>query len=238
MTKPFLLLTTLPCALSLAACMPAAQGPQPPAPPAAAYMAIGTEPGWTLEITPTRLTYAGDYGETKIVVPNPGAKASMNGEVYAAGRLAVVIKHAPCSDGMSDRRYADTVRVVADGKSVQGCGGAILPPDTLAGSNWRFVSIGGVAVAADRPTSLSFDGTRISGSAGCNRFSGSYTADGRKLTAGPLMSTKMACPGAGMAQENAFFKLMSAPVSLSFPTDGTMEIGGADGQTAVLKRAI
>lgn len=224
--------------LSLAGCTPATETPQPSAPPATAYMAIGTEPGWTLEITPDRLNYAGDYGETKIAVPNPGATPSMNGETYAGGRLAVVIKHAPCSDGMSDRRYVDTVRVIADGKRVEGCGGKILPPDTLAGSSWTFVSIGGVLVASERPTSLAFDGARLSGSAGCNRFSGPYTADGRTLTAGPLMATEMACPGAGMTQEQAFFKLMAGPVRIGFPTDGTMEITGADGRTAVLRRAI
>lgn len=222
----------------LAACAPVTETPQTLAPPAAAYMALGTEPGWTLEITPERLNYAGEYGETKIAVPNPGATLSMNGETYAGGRLAVVIKHSACSDGMSDRRYADTVRVIADGKRVEGCGGKILPPDTLAGSSWTFVSIGGVPVASERPTSLAFDGARLSGSAGCNRFSGPYTADGRTLTAGPLIATEMACPGAGMTQEQAFFKLMAGPVSIGFPTDGTMEITGADGRTAVLRRAI
>lgn len=230
-------LIALPLALTGCAASTTHQVPgEKPAP--AAYMAIGTEPGWTLEITPERLNYAGDYGETKIVVPNPGAAPSMNGKTYAAGRLAIVIKHAACSDGMSDRRYADTVRVIADGKAVHGCGGDILPPDTLAGSSWTFASIGGVPVAADRSTSLSFDGTRLSGSAGCNRFSGVYTAAGRTLTAGPLMATEMACPGAGMTQEQVFFKLMAAPVAIGFPTDGTMEITGVDGQTAMLKRAL
>jgi heat shock protein HslJ len=52
------------------------------------------------------------------------------------------------------------------------------------------------------------------------------------------MATKMACPGAGMMQESAFFALMRGPVTLSFPSDGTLEITEADGQTAVLKRAI
>lgn len=224
---------------ALAACVPAADAPpQCPGEAPAAYMALGTEPGWTLEITPDRLNYDGDYGATKIMLPNPGAKPSLNGRTYVSDRLSVVIKTAPCSDGMSDRRYADTVRVVADGKTLNGCGGAILPPETLAGSNWTFVSIGGVAVAADRPTSLQFDGTRLSGSAGCNRFSGGYSAADGTLTAGPLMATKMACPGAGMTQEAAFFKLMAAPVSLTFDDDGTLILTGSAGQTAVLKRVI
>lgn len=139
---------------------------------------------------------------------------------------------------MSDREYADTVTVVADGKTLKGCGGNILPPTELAGTSWTFVSIASVPVAGDRPTSLQFDGARLSGSAGCNRFSGSYAITDGALTAGPLMATKMACPGAGMAQESAFFVLMRGPVSLTFAADGRLILTGAEGQTAVLKRSI
>jgi len=224
--------------LTLAACAPAETPPQGPGEQPAAYLALGTEPGWTLEITPSRLNYDGDYGETKIMVPNPGAKPSTKGRTYATDRLSVAIEQAPCSDGMSDRRYSDTVRVVADGKALEGCGGKILPPDTLAGSNWAFVSIGGTAVAADRPTSLQFDADRLSGSAGCNRFSGGYAVDGGTLKAEGLMATEMACPGAGMTQEAAFFKLMATPVSLTFTDDGTLILTGSEGRTAVLRRVI
>lgn len=226
--------TALLSALALAACAPAADGPQP----AAAYMALGTEPGWTLEVTRERLNYAGDYGETRIVAPNPGARATAGGETYATDRLSVEVVRGECSDGMSDRRYADTVTVIADGKTVTGCGGAVLPPGDLAGTSWTFVSIAGIAVASDRPTSLMFEADRLSGSAGCNRFSGGYSIIDRTLTAGPLTATEMACPGAGMTQENAFFDLMRGSVRLSFPSDGTLKITGAHGKTAVLKRAI
>ena len=223
--------------LALAACAPAAETPpQSPGEQPAAYMALGTEPGWTLEITPSRLNYDGDYGETKIMVPNPGAKPSFNGERYATGRLTVDITHAECSDGMSDRRYRDTVTVTADGKTVKGCGGKILPPTELAGTSWTFVSIGGASIAGDRPTALQFDGNRLSGSAGCNRFSGTYSVDGGTLKAGPLMATEMACPG--MELEQAFFKLMESPVSLTFADDGTLVLTGSEGRTAVLRRAI
>ncbi len=226
--------------LALAACVPAAETPpQTPADtPAAAYMALGTEPGWTLEITPSRLNYDGDYGETKIMVPNPGAKPNAGGERYATARLTVDVARTECSDGMSDRRYADTVTVTADGKTVKGCGGGILPPAGIAGTHWTFVSIGGVPVAADRPTVLQFNGDLLSGSAGCNRFSGRYAVDGTTLKAGPLMATEMACPGAGMTQEAAFFKLMAGPVSLTFADDGMLILTGPGGQTAVLKQVI
>lgn len=222
--------------LILAGCATTAT-PETPA-PSRTYMALGTEPGWTLEITPERLNYAGDYGETVIRVANPGARPSFNGERYAADRLTVDVTHAACSDGMSDRRYRDTVTVTADGKTVKGCGGAILPPADLAGTNWTFVSIGGVPVAADRPTSLQFDAERMSGSAGCNRFGGGYAVKDGVLTAGQMITTLMACPGPEMQQEGAFFALMKGPVGVSFPADGTMVLTGADGKTAVLKRVI
>jgi uncharacterized membrane protein len=196
---PSVLTLTLTLSLLLAACAPAGapEAPGEAPAPSRAYLALGTEPGWTLEITPARLNYAGDYGETRIAAPNPGARPSFNGERYVADRLTVDVTHAECSDGMSDRRYRDTVTVTADGKTVKGCGGAILPPAELAGTSWTFVSIGGAPVA-----------------------------------------TLMACPGAAMEQERAFFALVKAPVRIAFPADGTMVLTGADGMTAVLKRAI
>lgn len=233
MLKNFAALTACVC---LAACTPAADTPPqtPGDTPPAAYMALGTEPGWTLEITPSRLNYDGDYGETKIMVPNPGAKPSANGRIYATDRLSVVVEHTPCSDGMSDRRYRDTVTVTADSKTVTGCGGGTLLPDKLAGTNWTFVVIGKGDVAKDRPTTLSFDGKRMSGSAGCNRFSGGYTVDGTMLTAGPLMATEMACPGAGMQQERAFFALMAKPVMVRLNTNGLLGLFAEDGTSAIL----
>lgn len=226
--------------LLISGCVPTSDAPpQSPGgtPSAGAYFALGTEPGWTLEITPARLNYAGDYGETKINVANPGARPSFNGERYVTDRLSVDVTHSACNDGMSDRRYADSVTVTADGKTVKGCGGIVLPPSDLAGTRWTFVSIGGVDVARDRPTSLRLDGSSLNGSAGCNRISGPYTSDGKRLTAGPLVATRMACPGAGMAQEQAFMALMAKPVSLRFTPEGRMILVGEGGASAVLARA-
>ena len=69
-----LLVPALTAAATLAGCAATGTGPATPAPPAEAYMALGTEPGWTLEITPARLAYNGDYGATRIAVANPGAR--------------------------------------------------------------------------------------------------------------------------------------------------------------------
>lgn len=43
---------------------------------------------------------------------------------------------------------------------------------------------------------IKFEGGRVSGSDGCNRFSGSYEASDGALTLGPLAGTQIACDGA------------------------------------------
>lgn len=121
--KPALLLC-----LPLAAC--AAPATLHPDPVPEHYEALGNEPGWHLTIAGGRIDYVGDYGETKISVPRPDPRPSVNGRRYYAGRLIVDITYSPCNDGMSGRGYEHRVMVTANGKTVRGCGGARRPSGT------------------------------------------------------------------------------------------------------------
>ena len=105
--------------------VPSPTNAPPPAAPAPSYKALGTEPGWTLTVTPKTIRYEGDYGAVTITEPTPPRFRPVAG-LYTGTRLAVTIAPGPCSDGMSDRSYRDTVTVVADGTSVSGCGGGIV----------------------------------------------------------------------------------------------------------------
>ena len=50
---------------------------------------------------------------------------------------------------------------------------------------------------------------RISGSGGCNRYTGTAAADSGELAVGALAATRMYCPGAGVAaQEDAYFSAL------------------------------
>ena len=111
--------------LPLAAC--AAPAPVPADPSREHYQAVGNEPGWHLTIAGGRIDYVGDYRETKISVPRPEPRPSINGRRYYAGRLVVDITYTPCNDGMSGRGYEHRVMVTADGKTVRGCGGERMP---------------------------------------------------------------------------------------------------------------
>lgn len=85
---------------------------------------------------------------------------------------------------------------------------------TLTGVTWALTSYTAdgtqTAVPADVIADATFgeDGS-LSGSGGCNRFTGSYTQDGAKLTIGPVASTQMFCEGPGSDVESAYLPSLS-----------------------------
>ena len=225
------------CALApLAAC--AASLDQPPAAPdQGAYRALGTEPFWNVAIGGGRMVYE-DAERRRIDVAAPAPRPSFNGHRYVTERLVVDVTHGRCSDGMSDRIYADTVLVRADGRELRGCGGAILPPATLEGTSWRIVAIDGADVSGDQGYEMQFEAERMSGRAGCNRFNGPYRVSSDGFQAGPLAMTRMACPGPRMAHEQAVSRILSGGVRLYYLDGDTLVMRGVDGGEIRLRRAI
>jgi len=84
------------------------------------------------------------------------------------------------------------------------------PVPALAGMGWTLVELGGkpFASAEQHAVTMQFDagGGRVSGSGGCNRYSGPYVENGDNLTFGALASTKMMC--ANIAGEDAYFAML------------------------------
>lgn len=80
----------------------------------------------------------------------------------------------------------------------------------LRGTYWKLVRLGEMAVQVTErqrePHLILADyETRISGSGGCNRVTGSFELDGDRLRLGRMASTRMACPD-GMQQEQQFLQ--------------------------------
>jgi heat shock protein HslJ len=187
---------------------------QPP-PPAAAqtagsgeYKAVGTEPGWALTIRAGRMEYLGDYGEVRIAEPAPLGFRPAPGR-YASGRLAMTIAPGPCSDGMSDLVYRQTVRLVADGKAVSGCGGGTVTPAGLAGTDWTVVSINGRRTGGGANYYLQFTDTMLNAKFGCNAMGGKYALNGDHLSVPSIEQNAMGCAdpaGAFEAQGSAILR--------------------------------
>jgi heat shock protein HslJ len=213
----------------------------PTASPAETYRALGNEPFWTVTVANGRLTYESPEGGFSVAAPSP--RTTFNGHRYETRRIVLDITHAQCSDGMSDRVYPDSVMAIVDGRELRGCGGEPMAPAALAGTDWRIVSIGGTEVGGERYV-LSFAEDRLSGRAGCNRFSGRYRLAGGTLTVGPLAMTRMACASiAGhsgpdpMAMERLATQILEGEMRASFPDGDTLVLRGNGGEIR-LRRAI
>jgi heat shock protein HslJ len=96
---------------------------------------------------------------------------------------------------------------------------------TLAYTEWALVELKGelVAIAADELTPmlvLDLEESRVSGSGGCNRLAGTFTLSEDELLFGPLMTTRMACPGAAMEREQTFIGALGRVTR--YELEGTM----------------
>ena len=91
------------------------------------YRALGNEPFWSIIVANGRMTYATPEGGFSVPAPRP--RETGGGRIYQTRRITLNVWHAECSDGMSDRRYAQTVRAVVDGRELRGCGGAWTGPE-------------------------------------------------------------------------------------------------------------
>ncbi len=77
--------------------------------------------------------------------------------------------------------------------------------------------------------SANFSGGTVSGTSGCNQYSGSYTLDGDSIAwSGPFIMTMMACEGPGMDVETAFHAAMEQVSSFAVD-NGTLRLMDAGG---------
>lgn len=102
----------------------------------------------------------------------------------------------------------------------------------LTGTNWRVSDLNGVGVVDNSKTSILFtsDG-QVSGTAGCNLFSGTYSTRNGTLNFGPLAVTRRACVPALGDQENKFLDLMSKVEHYEIDASGNLLLKTSDGRT-------
>ena len=80
----------------------------------------------------------------------------------------------------------------------------------LSGTAWVLSSLPGQALQPDAAVTARFEGGRVQGSDGCNRYTAPYTVTGAALQVGPGgASTQMACPPAIMKQAEAFMNALA-----------------------------
>ena len=105
----------------------------------------------------------------------------------------------------------------------------------LAGPFWNLSSLMDQELVAGSSISIQFttDG-KVSGAAGCNRYSGAYTTSGKSLEiATPLATTMMACEQAVMDQETAYLKALAEVKTFAINGD-QLTLNNADKQAILV----
>lgn len=104
--------------------------------------------------------------------------------------------------------------------ALAGCAAASSGGGNLPGTNWVLTDLAGTAPVAGSSITAQFgaDG-RLSGSAGCNQYSGAYTVSGSSLQISQLISTMMACEAALMDQEGIYLKTLEQVKSFAITGD-------------------
>lgn len=192
---------------------------------------FGNEPSWSVTFTePGRARFGTLDGppseyEGKETRNEPLRERLWRGKA-AGGDLVVFLREGACSDGMSDTTHPFSARVsTPDGAFLAGCC-RIPGPQTqsaLEASAWRLVGLPGHTASTldklERSVNARFDAGRVTGFAGCNTFTGSYTLREQRLTVGVLAGTMMACPEPAMSIERAFHSALTGTLSYTIEGD-------------------
>jgi heat shock protein HslJ len=223
-------------ALALASCQ-TIPAKSPEAAPDKRYRASGTEPFWSLAIDGKRMVFT-LAGEHHVFGASTVSRPSFNGWRQVSKTITADVTFSPCSDGMSDRTYKDTVTVMVGKRTYKGCGGGVLRPASMERTVWRIASINGTEILASQGALVSFGDGRMSATAGCNRLGSDYTYAAGKLAFGPVMSTRMACQEPLTSQEYTFVSIIGASPTAEFANNGTLVLIGKDGGVVILEQSI
>jgi heat shock protein HslJ len=94
---------------------------------------------------------------------------------------------------------------------------------TIEGVNWRLTTLPSGEALADVPSGVTADarfaGGRVTGSGGCNSFTGPAVISGASITVGPLASTEMACDGPAGDVEQVYLPNLTAVASYTATAD-------------------
>ncbi|MDO6389153.1 copper resistance protein NlpE N-terminal domain-containing protein [Pontibacter sp. BT731] len=183
------------------------------------FAAIGNEPFWSLEIDLEKMIEFRllDEEDGSVLTPIPVAEKPDLGEgtIYrvqtVTGNLEIRLMKETCVNTMTGRELPYMVTVLKDDTVFQGCG--MYLRDSRLNGTWNLVELQGKKINPkdfdQNQPAMVIDLTegKVSGSAGCNRITGTLEPIGDRINFGPLASTRMACPN--MEVESQFLKVLS-----------------------------
>ncbi len=187
------------------------------------FTASGTEPFWSLEIDFSKSMHFKTISGFEITTPVPKGVKAMDANVtrYAAeteqGMLTVQIAKQDCINDMSGKKSDHSVTVDVknnidkDFTTYKGCGQYF--SDYRLHDIWVLESINDKKL---KPVNfmkglpqleLNLTEKKVFGHTGCNNLNGSFEVQGKKISFGTMITTKMAC--SNMEFESSYLNSLS-----------------------------
>jgi heat shock protein HslJ/uncharacterized membrane protein len=187
------------------------------------FKATGNEPSWVLTIDfDQQMEFKSlDGSGIHLVTPVPKQMSPQDDGTLRfntqtdAGQLQVTLSQRLCTDTMSGEEFNYEVRVTVQTTTMQnareynGCGDYL--GMSRLNAEWELTNLNGERLSnTEKVPNLRFnvqDG-KVTGFAGCNRFTGAVMVTSHELTFGTLATTKMACPS--LSLESSFLKALGS----------------------------
>ena len=197
----------------------------------------GHEPGWSVRIEDGAVAITDQFGTDNSVarvseLSEDGSTRTIS--AYAGERLILITQGlAPCQDDATGAWLPYSVTVQVGERMLRGCGGTL--GERLMEGEWLIDDVNGSGIIDSSHLTMRFgeDGT-VSGSAGCNNYTGSYTASGLQVEIGPLGATRKICPAeAIMLQEQRMLEALTGTLEIEFAETGVLTLRSADGSKSI-----
>ena len=189
---------------------------------------------------------------SRAATSSPGSYA-IDGDRVTFGALAGSMMACPPPETALERAVqgtlVGTLRFAVDGDrlTLSPASGAALvfraePAPALEGVTWHVTGFNNgrqavVSPAVGTELSLRFRDGAVQGQAGCNDFRAPYTSDGDRMSVGPVVATRKACPGEGVMQQEREFLAALATATTWTVRGGMLDVHRADGQRVLTANA-
>ena len=140
---------------------------------------------------------------------------------------AVVATVAACSGGAATPSPSASAAASASAGALELDGTSWLLTDYISPDGALFT-----VPAAVTPL-LAFEGGNLTGNAGCNTFSSTYTVTGDAIELGPIVSTKMACEEPMASVEGAYLAALESIDKVAILDDGKLQLWDDGGKTTL-----
>lgn len=155
------------------------------------FSAHGNEPFWSLDVSDHQAVMS-EPDTVSASIPIGHYHLTEQTKSYESDdhALSVHLTNQRCQDDMSGMYYPMQANVNYQGRLLAGCAGN---KDYVLAGYWKIVSLDNEKVVSPIPLTITFNDGQLTGSTGCNAFSGQYQLSGEALTIHELTIADKIC---------------------------------------------